>query len=59
MTRSDNTFLSVDKRQSMARYSGADLFVSVHNNFSESVSSLSVPKCIITEQILNYLHVLF
>lgn len=44
LTRSDNTFLSVDKRQSMARYSGADLFVSVHNNFSESVSSLSGPE---------------
>ena len=44
LTRSDNTFWSVDKRQSMARYSGADLFVSVHNNFSESVSSLSGPE---------------
>ena len=44
LTRSDNTFLSVDKRQSMARYSGADLFVSVHNNFSDRASSLSGPE---------------
>ena len=59
LTRSDNTFLSVDKRQSMARYSGADLFVSDITIFPRVHRLFRVPKCIITEQILNCLHVLF